>query len=281
MLPVSPSATAPRPRSRRPLLLAWTGVTLAALGLIVPAVAAAAPAPSVQVIGTTLSPYGALQVDGVSGFAPNDALTFALDGTDVTNQLVVTTTEADGSITQQLGNLHFPGASGGSVGSHTLTVTDTGGDTASVALTVIPSPVPTPARLTRTVSQMRSTGVTVRFDGFLPGDTVTVGMASQVNGSPCGSPRTADASGSVTTTCVWDAAYVARFGQTPAADSYVVGANNSIFTIYSDSAAVTVVADAVVTPPATPRTSGPTAPRATTPVAGPAVPVRDHARFTG
>ena len=279
MLPASPSAVTSRvgARSRRPLLLAGTGATLAALALGGPAAAAAAPGPSVQVIATTMSPYGALQVNGVTGFAANDALTVSLDGTDVTNQLVVTTTEADGSITQQLGNLHFPSASGGSVGSHTLTVTDTGGDTASVALTVIPSPVPTPARITRTVSQMRSTGVTVRFDGFLPGDTVTVGMASQVNGSPCGAPRTADASGSVTATCVWDAAYVARFGQSPAAGAYIVGANNSIYTIYSDSADVTVAADTVVTPPVvTPPTSRPTAP-----VARPAVPVRDHARFTG
>ncbi|KQX64389.1 hypothetical protein [Angustibacter sp. Root456] len=263
-------------------------VPLAALLVNAAATAQAAPAPSVTVIGTTMSPYGALEVDGVSGFAANAALTFTIDGTDVTDELVHTTTESDGSISQVLGNLRLPGASGGSLGTHTLTVTDTAGGSASVTLKVIPSPVATPASLARTVSQMRTTGVTVRFDGFLPGETVEVGMASQINGSPCGAPLTADTTGSVTATCVWTAAYTKRFGQTPGPDSYFVGANNSIYTIYSAMAAVTVSADAVAVPPTTkppttqpPTTQPPTSTPAAAPAARPAVAVRDHARFTG
>jgi hypothetical protein len=262
------------------MLLAWTSLLLAVLGVGAAVTANAVPAATITVIGTTMSPYGALQVNAVSGFAPNEALTFRLDGTDVTDQLVVTTTDSTGSITVELGNLHFPTPSGGSVGSHTLTATDASAShTASVALQVIPSPVPTPATVTRTLSQMTTTGVRVRFDGFLPGETITFGMANQVSGSECGAPVTADASGSATATCVWNAAYVARFGRTPVASSYTIGGNNSIYTIYSDGAIVDVVADPVAAPPAS---SPPAAtPPATTPVAQPAVPVRDHARFTG
>jgi hypothetical protein len=272
-------STSARPRLRRPLLLAWTGLLLAVVGLNAPSTAQAAPAATITVIGTTMSPYGALQVDSVSGFAPNEALTFTLDGTDVTDQLVVTTTDGSGSISQILGNLHFPTPSGGSVGSHTLTAADASAShTASITLQVIPSPVPTPATVTRTVSQMTSTGVKMRFDGFLPGETVTFGMANQVSGSECGAPVTVDASGTATATCIWNAAYVARFGVTPVAGSYTIGGSNSIFTIYSDAALVDVVADPVVTPPAsTPPASAPPS----TPVAHPAVPVRDRARFTG
>lgn len=272
-----------RPRRRGPLLVASAGALLAVAVVAAPVAASAAPAATISVIGTTMSPYGALQVDGVSGFTPNEALTFTIDGTDVTDELVVTTTESTGDITQVLGNLRLPDAAQ-SVGTHTLTATDAStSHTASVVLTVIPSPVPTPATVTRTVSQMKTTGVRVRFDGFLPGETVEFGMASQVNGSPCGAPVTADTSGSVTATCTWNAAYVARFGGTPAPGSYIVGANNSIYTIYSDVAAVDVVADPVAAPPATRPTATPTASptSGSTPVAQPAVPVRDHARFTG
>lgn len=259
----SPASAPSRARRRRPALLTAAFLLVAGVGLAAPLTASAAPAASVDVIGTTMSPYGALQVTGVTGFTPDEALTFLLDGVDVTNQLVVTTTESTGDITQVLGNLHFTTDGGGSVGSHTLTATDaSASQTASVSLTVIPSPVPSPATITRTVAQMRSTGVTVRFDGFLPGETVTVGMASQVNGSPCGAPLVADATGSVTATCVWDAAYAQRFGSTPAAGEYIVGANNAIFTIYSDAAQVVVAAP-------------------TPPPAAPAVPVEDDATFTG
>lgn len=292
--PVQPSclSIASRPRPQRRLLLALAALPLAALAVDAASPAQAATPPSITVIGTTMSPYGALQVDAVSGFAPNEQLTFTIDGTDVTDELVITTTEADGSISQVLGNVRLPGASGGTVGTHTLTATGATGDSASVTLTVIPSPTPTPAAVTRTVAQMRSTGVTVRFDGFLPGETVQVGMASQVNGSPCGASLTADATGSVTATCVWNPAYVARFGQTPGPGSYVVGANNSIYTIYSDSADVTVVADSVTAPPTAPPTGNPptaappvadpqAAGPAATPIARPAVAVRGRAHFTG
>ena len=275
--PTKPSSVSPR--LRRPALLASAGLIVAMAGVGAPLSASAAPAPApvVTVVGTTMSPYGELEVTSVSGFGANDALTFALDGTDVTDQLVTTTTDSTGSIPFVLGNLHFPRATGGSVGSHTLTARDaTANLTATVSLQVIPSPVATQTIVQRTVSQMKTTGVNVRFTGFLPGESVTFGMANQFGGSECGAPVIADSSGSATATCVWNAAYVTRFGSTPPAGTYTVGGSNSIFTINSDAAFVDVIDPTTPTP-----APAPAPPAATPPAAAPAAPVVGKASFTG
>lgn len=271
-------------RMGRPALLAAAALSIAALTTGAPVSAFALPAPQITLNATTMSPYGALNVMSVSGFGPNDALTFRIDGVDVTNELVSTTTDATGAITTPLGNLRFPGANGGSVGTHTLTVTDASANLQTTAsLLVVPSPTPTPTAAQRTVSQMRTVGVTVRFSGFTPGDSVIIGMANQVNGAQCGATVIATASGTATGTCVWDAAYLAqfgRFGSSPSAGAFIIGANNTIYTMYAAPATVTVTPNPV-TPTPSPATRPPRAVPPPAPAATPAVPVRGTATFTG
>lgn len=291
---VSPSSRRPvrLPRTRRPVLLAAAVLCVAALTTGTPLSASALPGPQVTVNATTMSPYGALNVMSVSGFGPNDALTFTIDGVDVTNELVNTTTDATGAITTSLGNLRLPGANGGSVGTHTLTVTDPSANLqATASLLVVPSPTPTPTVAQRTLSQMTTVGVTVRFSGFTPGDSVIIGMANQVNGAQCGPTVIATASGTATGTCVWDAAYLAQFGRsgsTPSAGAFIIGANNTIYTMYAAPATVAVTPNPVTPtpPPATtpPRTVAPrptATPAPSAPAATPAVPVSGIASFTG
>jgi hypothetical protein len=294
-VPLSPSSRdlAHHPRMRRPALLCAAAISVAALAAGASGTASAAPAPQVTVNSTTLTPLGALNVASVSGFGPNDALTFTIDGVNVTNELVSTTTDSTGAITTPLGNLRLPGANGGSVGTHTLTVADaTAKLQASVTLHVVPSPTPTPTTVQRTVSQMGTMGVTVTFTGFTPGDGVIIGMANQVNGAQCGATVIATADGTATGTCVWDASYLAQFGRvgsSPSAGAFIIGANNTLYTMYSTFTNVTVTPNAVApTPPpatkpprtVTPPVASPSTPK-TAPAAGPAVPVRGTATFTG
>jgi hypothetical protein len=128
---------------------------------------------------------------------------------------------------------------------------------------------------------MRSPGISVVFSGFAPGDSTTFTMNDQTRAGQCGGALTADSAGSVTVTCEWDAAFsgsFAAFGP----GQYVINGGNSTGTRYSDSASLTVNADAPVAQSPTPvSTPAPTVP-ATPPVAAaPAVPVTGAAHFTG
>ncbi|MGH1525974.1 hypothetical protein ACRAWC_18720 [Leifsonia sp. L25] len=211
---VSPSRVA-RPSVRRPFPIA---ASLVSAGLIVvnaiagaPLVANAVPAPTVALSTTSVSPYGWVGLDSVSGFGPDDALTITVDGTDVTGQLSNTITDSNGSITTSLGSIQIPGTNGGSIGPHTLVVNDaTAGLTASANVQVVPAPHPTPSTIQRTVSQMRAPGISVVFSGFAPGDSTTFTLNDQTRVGQCGT-STADASGNVTVTCEWNAAFSASF----------------------------------------------------------------------
>jgi hypothetical protein len=249
-----------RSRLRLPALLFSAGLVAAALTIGAPLAANAVPAPTITLSGETLTAYGSFQVEG-TGFTPDSDLTFSLDGTDVTSQLPAPKTDDTGSFGDSIGSLHFPAEGGGTVGTHTLVVTDAADLSASATLEVIAAPVPNPATATRTIAQMTSTGVTVTFSGFLPGDSVSAGISNDVNGGPCGDPVTANESGQATLTCVWNAAYVDVFGSTPGAGAYELGAWNGTYTISSDTLKLTVV------DPNTP--------------AVPAVAIKGNASFTG
>ncbi|MEY9953943.1 hypothetical protein [Leifsonia sp. EB34] len=238
------------------------------------------PTPTIALSTATVSPYGWVGIDSVSGFGPNDALTITVDGTDVTGQFFNTITDSSGSITTSLGSVQIPGTNGGSIGFHALIVNDaTAGLTASADVQVVPAPRPTPSTIQRTISQMRAPGISVIFSGFAPGDSTTFTMNSQTRAGQCGGTLTADSTGSVTVNCEWDTAFstsFAAFGP----GQYVINGGNSTGTRYSDSASLTVTADAPVapTPPVTP---APTVPAAPPVPAAPAVPVAGAAHFTG
>lgn len=287
MPPSTSVKRSPRSRVRLSALLASAGliVTAATLSAPLPAVAAPAPTAAITLSTATVSPYGWVGITSATGFGPNDPLTVTIDGADVTGWFPNRTTDSSGSITTPLGSAEIPGTSGGAVGTHTFVVTDaTAGLTASAAVQVVPAPSPTPPTAQRTVSQMRTTGATIAFSGFAPGDSTTFTMMDTTHVGQCAGPLTADASGDVTVNCAWNGAFsttFAAFGP----GQYMINGGNSTGTRYSDSATVTVTADPAPAPapsPDPPVDVPPvTMPVAASPVAAPAVPVSSNAHFTG
>ncbi|TWX35507.1 hypothetical protein ES689_13050 [Frigoribacterium sp. ACAM 257] len=130
----------------------------------------------------------------------------------------------------------------------------------------IPAPTGTYQPATVTVTQARTTGITVDGAGFFPNEELEVYFVDEnaQGASPLDVVLTADAQGRVQDTVVIPADAV------PAAGSYVItigGLESGVIL----QGAVTVTADAVVAPVPVP--AGPTAPVA--------VPVRANAAFTG
>jgi hypothetical protein len=248
-------------RLRVSALLFSAGLVAAALTIGAPLAANADPTPTITLSETTITPWGTFGVSG-TGFTANSNLTFLLDSTDVTEQIGHPHTDAGGAFTVAAGALRYETVEGGSVGTHTLTVTDASTLSATAALEVIGEIVPRPATATRTISQMISSGVTFSLSGFLPGDSVTAGIGNRFGGSECSDPVTADEAGHVTLTCVWDAAFIAEYGSIPAADVYTASAVAAMGSRQSVTLMVTVIAD-----PAAP--------------AVPAVPIAGKASFTG
>lgn len=252
------------------------GLVAAALAVGGPLVANAVPAPTITLSATTASPYGQFTATSGAGFSAGAPLTFLLDGTNVSNQLVgPLQADATGSFSAPFGWQHFTTPGGGSLGKHTLLVTD--GVThlsASADITVVATPTPTPAQARLTVSQITGPGLKVTFSGFTPGDSVDVGMYNRDSGfgGTCATV-TADVGGVATAICNWNAAYVTHFklgnGIAPGPGVYGLGANNATYSIYSAEMTVTV-GDPIVAKPAAPATH-----------AAPATPVRGPATFTG
>ncbi|MCX7520903.1 hypothetical protein OSC27_01280 [Microbacterium sp. STN6] len=261
-----PHATSPKTssgwRRKRPAIFLSAGLVAAMLAIGAPLAANAAPSSATITLNVSkVTAWGQFSVVSGGGFGPGDALSFTLDGIDVTNQLVNPTADGSGDITSSFGTLHFP--NGGSIGSHTLVVTDTSDTTltASSTIEVVADLTPTPATATRTLAQMASSGVAVSFSGFTAGAMVNVGMFnSALDGGLCDSVA-ADSNGVVAVTCVWDAAFAALHGGAVKAGEYTIGANTVDTSMFSSSVIVTVG------DPATP--------------AAPAVPVKSTASFTG
>lgn len=116
-----------------------------------------------------------------------------------------------------------------------------------------PAPTATPATATSTIAQFAK-GITVKFTGFVPGDSVQPGIGAGQSGSQFGGPIVADAVGAVTVTFVKSDATVGGV--------YTLSAFAAGSAITAPFVSVTVVADG-------------------TGVATPAAPISGKASFTG
>jgi hypothetical protein len=183
----------------------------------------------------------------VTGFTPNESLTFNFDSTPISTD----SADGTGAFT---GPLYIP--DGATVGTHIINVVGGPSPTQSASIDIVAQPTASPAAPTVTASVFGTTGVTITFSGFTAGDTVQLGGGTPGGfGGEIGTPVTVDGSGSVS--------YTARpsdFSSTVAVPGvYVIGGTNAAGNINSQAATITVVADP----------------------AAPATPVKTTARFAG
>jgi hypothetical protein len=154
----------------------WTGT--AGTATVTVSAATLSLTPTSTTVAATLS-------GSISGFHAGDALTFKLDGTTTLSGTTPATVPAGGS-----GSVSVPLPASVTGGSHTVTASDTSGNTASVTITVTPK-LTAPASTT-------TQAISVTVTGFKASDSITIHAGSATG--PAASPAFSTPAGSGTAT---------------------------------------------------------------------------------
>ena len=231
---------------KRPATFITAGLLAAALAVAGgPLAASAASGPTVTPNVSTASAAAQITLTG-SGFQADESVTVTLDGAPAQTYPETVSTDDNGAFNDSPVSVYL--ADTLKPGSHTITVTGSDpADSAQADITVVPQPTITVSPASLTVSAIRSTGVTAKVSGFTAGTKVQFGVGGANMGGSDGAPVVVASDGTATHTYTFAAGNAFA-----AAGTYTVSASSLDFSVVSQAASYTVVADPAAATPATP-----------------------------